>query len=205
MNKWKYVPYVAFHPIEGFDEMRYKKGGSFLVSVVLYLLFVFSIIAQQKYCGQQFLFADDTQVSIQKTLLSTLLLMVSAVFANWGFSVLLEGKARVKEIWILLNYSLVPYTVFSFLYVLISNIATQEEGTLLSVLLWVGIGWSGFLILRALMAYQEFSFGGAIGSVLLTVIGVVIILFLLVLLISLFQKIFATASIIFYEISFRLK
>ena len=127
------------------------------------------------------------------------------VFANWGFSVLLEGKARVKEIWILLNYSLVPYTVFSFLYVLISNIATQEEGTLLSVLLWIGIGWSGFLLLRALMAYQEFSFGGAIGSVLLTVIGVVIILFLLVLLISLFQKIFATASIIFYEISFRLK
>lgn len=205
MNKWKFVPNVVFHPIEGFNEMRYKKGGSLGISIVLFLLFVFSLIAQQKYCGLQFAFADDTKISIQTTLFSTLGLMLAAVFSNWGFCVLLEGKARLKDIWILINYSLVPYIAFSYLYVLLSNVATREEGTLLGVLMWVGTGWTAFLLLRALMAYHEFTFSGAIWSVILTVIGVVIILFLLILLFSLFQKIFSTFSVIFYEITFRLR
>ncbi len=205
MNKWKFVPYVVFHPIEGFNEMRYKKGESFGISILLYLLFVFSLIAQQKYCGLQFAFTDDAQVSIQRTLVSTLGLMVTAVFSNWGFCVLLEGKARLKEIWILINYALIPHTAFSFLYVILSNMATREEGMLLGVLMWIGTGWSAFLLLRALMTYHEFTFSGAIGSVVLTVVGVAIILFLLLLLVSLFQKVFSTFSVIFNEILFRFR
>ena len=203
-EKWKYVSYVVFHPVEGFDEMRYKKGGSLSVSIVLYFLFLFSVICQQKYMGKQFVFVDDATVSIQTTFIATLGLMLAAAFSNWGFCVLLDGKARVKEIWIIMNYALVPYTVFSYVTVLLSNLATSEEGALNNVLLWVGILWTAFLLLRALMAYHEFSFSGAIGSVFLTVIGVVIILFLLILVLSLFQKIFSTISVIFYEISFRL-
>lgn len=202
-DKWKYVSYVMFHPVEGFDEMRYKKGGSLSVSIVLYLAFLFSVICQQKYTGKQFTFVNDANVSIQATFLYTLGLMLAAVFANWGFCVLMDGKARVKDLWIILNYALVPYTVFSYIKVLLSNFATSEEGALTNVLLWVGILWSAFMLLRALMAYHEFSFSGAIGSVVLTVIGVVIILFLLILVLSLFQKIFSTISVIFYEISFR--
>ncbi len=202
-EKWKFLSYVVFHPVEGFDEMRYKKGGSMGVSIVLYFLFLFSVICQQKYSGKQFTFANDANISIQTTFFATLGLMVAAVFANWGFCVLLDGKARVKEIWILFNYALVPYTAFSYLNVVLSNLATKEEGALTNVLLWVGILWSAFLLLRALMAFHEFSFSGAIGSVFLTVIGVVIILFLLLLVLSLFQKIFSTISVIFYEISFR--
>lgn len=204
-EKWKFVPYVILHPVEGFDEMRYKKGGSMSVSIVLYLTFLFSVICQQKYTGQQFVFVNDANVSIQATFLYTLGLMVAAVFANWGFCVLLDGKARVKDIWIIMNYALVPYTVFSYVKVLLSNVATAEEGALTNVLLWVGILWTAFLLLRALMAYHEFSFSGAIGSVILTIIGVVIILFLLILVMSLFQKIFSTISVVFYEISFRIK
>lgn len=204
-EKWKFVPYVIFHPVEGFDEMRYKKGGSVSVSVVLYLFFLFSVICEQKYTGRQFVFVNDANISIQTTFITTLGLMLAAVFANWGFCVLLDGKARVKDIWILFNYALVPYTVFSYVNVLLSNVATAEEGALTNVLLWVGILWSAFLLLRALMAYHEFSFSGAIFSVVLTVVGVVIILFLLILVLSLFQKIFSTISVVFYEISFRLK
>lgn len=204
-EKWKYVPYVIFHPVEGFDEMRYKKGGSVGVSIVLYLLFLFSVICEQKYTGRQFTFVNDAEVSIQSTFLVTLGLMIAAVFANWGFCVLLDGKARVKDIWVILNYALVPYTLFSYINVLLSNVATAEEGALTGVLLWAGVLWSAFLLLRALMAYHEFSFSGAIGSVFLTVIGVVIILFLLILVVSLFQNIFSTISVVFYEISFRLK
>lgn len=204
-EKWKYVPYVLFHPVEGFDEMRYKKGGSVSVSIVLYLTFLFSVVCQQKYTGKQFAFVNDADVSIQMTFIATLGLMLAAVFANWGFCVLMDGKARVKDLWIILNYALVPYTAFSYLTVLLSNFATNEEGALTNVLLWVGILWSAFLLLRALMAYHEFSFSGAIGSVFLTLIGVVIILFLLILLVSLFQNIFSTISVVIYEISFRLK
>ncbi|MBQ8683533.1 MAG: YIP1 family protein [Clostridia bacterium] len=202
-EKWKYVSYVVFHPVEGFDEMRYKKGGSVGVAIVLYLAFLFSVICQQKYMGKQFTFVNDAEVSIQTTFLATLGLMLAAVFANWGFCVLMDGKARIKDLWVIFNYSLVPYTAFSYITVLLSNFATNEEGALTNVLLWVGILWTAFLLLRSLMAYHEFSFSGAIGSVFLTVIGVVIILFLLILLVSLFQKIFSTISVIFYEISFR--
>jgi len=204
-EKWKFVSYVVLHPVEGFDEMRYKKGGSLSVSIVLFLAFLFSIICQQKYTGKQFAFANDATISIQTTFLYTAGLMLAAVFANWGFCVLLDGKARVKDIWIIINYALVPFTIFSYVNVLLSNLATAEEGALTNVLLWVGILWSVFLLLRALMAYHEFSFSGAIGSVFLTIIGVVIILFLLILVLSLFQKIFSTISVVFYEISFRIK
>lgn len=205
MSKSKYLSYVIFHPLEGFDEMRHHKGGSLPISLILFLFFSLSVAFKQRYIGKQFAFIDETSVSLQKVLFSCIGLMLAVVCANWAISVLLDGKARLKEIWIILNYALVPYTVSGYLYIIISNIVTAEEGALLNIILYLGVLWSTVLVFKALMAFQEFTFSKTVGSLILTAIGVIIILFLAVLVFSLFQQLFGTLSTMFYEITFRLK
>lgn len=205
MSKCKYLSYVIFHPLEGFDEMRHNKGGSFPLSMLLFCLFFLSVAFRQRYIGKQFAFIDETKMSLQTVFLSCAGLMLAVVCSNWAISVLLDGKARLKDIWIILNYSLLPYTVFGYLYIIISNIAISEEGALLNIVLYIGIIWSTVLVFRSLMSFQEFTFSKTFGSLVLTAIGVIIILFLAVLIYSLFQQLFGTLSTVFYEITFRLK
>lgn len=205
VQKRKYLQYVIFHPLEGFDEMRQHDGGSLLISNIVFIFFSLSVAFKQRYLGKQFHFIDETAISLPTVLVCCIGLMLTIVFSNWAISVLLEGKAKLKDIWIILSYSLVPYTVSSYLYILISNLATAEEGMLLNIIIYVGVLWSAVLVVRSLMTYQEFSFSGTIGSLILTAIGVIIILFLVVLMFSLFQQLFGTLSTIFYEITFRLR
>ena len=205
MPKYKYIPYVLFHPLEGFDEMRHKKTGSVFWSIIIFIAFALSIAFKQRYIGKQFQFIDETSVNLQLVFFCTLGLTLTIAIANWAISVLLDGKAKLKDIWIIINYSLIPYTAFSYLYIIISNVATIEEGVLLNIVLYFGILWSTVLIIRSLMVFQEFSFSKTLASILLTAIGEIIILFLAVLIFSLFQQFFSTVSTIFYEITFRLK
>ena len=58
------------------------------------------------------------------------------VLANWLMSTFFEGKGRLKEVWIYLCYATMPMIVHNILFVILSNVLTQEEGVFLVCLLY---------------------------------------------------------------------
>lgn len=89
----------------------------------------------------------------------------------------------------MLTYSLLPYIFFLLIYVLLSNAMTLDEASLLAAIKIIGIVWSGILIFVGFMTIHEFSFKKTLLSIIMTVIGIAVIIFLAVLFVGLLQQV----------------
>ncbi|MBE6876724.1 MAG: hypothetical protein E7496_08435, partial [Ruminococcus sp.] len=65
--------------------------------------------------------------------------------------------------------------------------------------------WSGVLLFSAIKSVHQYTFMKTIGAIILTICAMLIMLFLLVLLLSLFQQVYVFVYSIYTEIAYRLK
>ena len=89
----------------------------------------------------------------------------------------------------MLTYSLLPYIFSLMIYVLLSNVMTLDEASLLEAIKIIGTVWTGILIFVGFMTIHEFSFKKTVLSVVMTVLGIAVIIFLAVLFVGLLQQV----------------
>ena len=89
----------------------------------------------------------------------------------------------------MLTYSLVPFIITQLAGIVFSNVLTLDEGAFLTAVEIIGIVWSGVLIFTGFMTIHQFSFGKTVLSIIMTVIGIAIIIFLAVLFVGLLQQV----------------
>lgn len=204
-NKYKYPFYIIFHPFEGFSELSYYKTTSLVLSIVIFLALVFLDVFNRQLTGLQFNMADRDKVNIAMPLVSRFALLILWTLSNWSICVLMDGKAKFSEIWIITNYALIPFIIVGYVNVILSNFLTAEEGVFLTIFTGFSILWSIILIIAAFINFHEYNFSKTLRSLFLTIIGMLIIIFLLFLLYSLFQQISQTIITVFNEIVLRLR
>jgi len=135
--------------------------------------------------------------------MKTLVLFCLWAASNWGLRTFLAGRGKMRDIVSATAYSLIPYTFFSFVYVIVSNFLILEEAMFLNLLLTVGLLWSGLLLIAGMKGVHEYEFGRTIVSILLTALGVLLIVFLAILFYSSLQQVFDLVVTIFSEIKYR--
>jgi hypothetical protein len=167
--------------------------------------YVLQDIAYNQFRGHQFTMSDPNQVNLLLTLGVDFGILLLFVVSNWTFCVLMDGKATFKEIWIFTSYSLLPYILLHSAAIILSNVLTREEDIFLSFLTMVGIIWSLILLINGFINFHEYSLSKAIGSLTLTVLGMLLISFLIFLLYSLFQQVISNLLTIYNEILFRFR
>lgn len=205
LKRGAYPLYIMRHPTNGFDALRYRKQISVGVSLILFAALVLMDVLSLEFAGLQFRVVDKNAIDLIGTIFSRLAVLLLFVVANWSFCVVMDGKARFVDIWVITLYSLLPYILCGYIRIVLENVLTREEGAFLTLLTAVGVLWSLVLLVTAFMSFHEYSLSRTIASLLLTVIGMLIILFLLFLLYSLFQKVAETFTTIFNEILFRIR
>lgn len=123
--------------------------------------------------------------------------------ANWCFCTLMDGKGSYGEICTVCSYALLPYLLVRNLTTLFSRVMTLDEGILLTYSVILSLVWSFFLLFSGLQEIHEYTEGKTVGSLLLTVVGVLIILFLLLLLATVFQQLSVFVRTVFLELTAR--
>ena len=91
----------------------------------------------------------------------------------------------------------------SFAATLLSYVLSAQEGVFVTWAEAAGIIWTAILLFVTQMTLHEFSFGKTLGVLLLTLAGVIIMIFLLLLFCSLMQEVYGFGSTLYYEIYFR--
>ena len=91
-----------------------------------------------------------------------------------------------------------------FIYTALSHFLVDDEVLFLQWVLYIGIGWSLVMLLGALAGVHDYFAGKTIGSVLLSVLGVLIVVFLILLVASLLQKGYAFVYSIINELLYRI-
>lgn len=205
LTQKQWVKHTVFHPFEGFEDLRWKKGGSVLyASIVLVLWFIAAILYENAY-GFQFFISSEKLFSIVPYLVKTIILFLVWVVGNWSVCTLLEGEGTAKKIYIYSAYALIPYVVQMYIQVILSHILIRDEMIFITSVQVIGTLWSVVLLFMAIKAVHQYSVSKTILAILLTVVAMLIILILLVLMVALFQQVYVFASSVYTEISYRLK
>lgn len=196
--------YTIFHPVNGFDQVKWEKKGSPLFCCVILLAFFLTAVFDQVLTGFIFNTYNPDTISVPSILLITTGGFGIVYVANWSVSSLMFTEGENRDIFICLCYTLVPYVICELIYIFCTNFANTELTAFLNAIRIVGFLWSGAVLLFGMSYVHQVSFGGLIGNLLLTVFGILIILFLLLLGYSLVQQIYTFFYTIYNEIVFRI-
>jgi len=125
------------------------------------------------------------------------------VVINWSVTTLTDGKGSMYQIFISCAYALIPYVVSIAACTVLSNIFTADEAAFYGFVSTVGILWSVFLMVGALRAIHDFTFLKTFVCIILTVLGMIFVIFLAVLFVSLVQQLISFAVSVFNELLYR--
>ena len=205
LTQKQWVKHTVFHPFEGFEDLRWKKGGSMLYASLIVVLWFIGSILYSNFCGKQFVMSSAKLFSIVPFVVQTILLFLTWVVGNWSICTLLEGEGTMRKIYIYSAYALIPYVAQMYIQVILSHLLTQDEIIFITTVQVIGVIWSVVLMFMAIKAVHQYSVSKTIFAIILTIVAMLLILVLLVLLVALFQQVYVFATSVYTEISYRLK
>ncbi len=205
LTQGQFVKHVVFHPFEGFEDLRWKKSGSMGISIAIIFLLFFQQIAYDRLYGFQY-HIDYTKIfNIMPYIFKSFILFTVFVVANWAMCTLFDGEGTMKKIFIYTAYSLIPYITGYLIGTLLSHILIQDEYIFIQAFQVIGLLWTIVLFISSQKTVHQFNMPKTIAMILLTVAAMFAILFLLILLLSLFQQMIIFVMSIYTEISYRFR
>lgn len=181
----KWPGYMMSSPFKAFDDVKYENAGSLKFAVVLLVLLAWVNLLSQRYTGFLMNYADVDNLNVPLILVSTVLPYLIFVLGNWAVGVLLDGKGNMRNIFKVICYALYPYIICSVITILLSRICIYEETGIVSVI--KGIGFFLFLMYTfiGLIMVHQYSFTKGVGTVVLSFVAMMVIIFVIVLLATL--------------------
>ena len=204
VSSMKYAKYVLFHPFDGFWDLTHEKRGSFAAATTYLVLFLLTRIVQLMFTNFQFINAPLQYINVFEQVLSLLLPFLILCLANWSMTTLFDGKGRFIDIYIAMCYALVPYTLIQLPLVFISNMIAFDEAAFYTVLMSASSAWCIFLVFVGLMQVHDYSPGKTLIFIVVTIVGAMIIIFLLLVFFSLLGDAASYFISLYREIAFRL-
>jgi len=204
MKKALYPLYLLIHPIDGYEELKYKKRFSVSISFVIILLFFFGEVFRFQYYGFGYNPNDPKDLNILFILARTVLLFILWSLSNWLFCSLTEGKGFFREVWAASAYALTPYVLITYAVTIVSNVVVLEEIAFINYLSFIGMFWSVVLMLVAMKTIHEYSLSKVIFTLILTLAGIAVVLFLIALSLTVYQQVFDIFRTMVNEILYRL-
>ncbi len=205
---WETKPLFQFytmkHPADGFAQFRVRNIMSWKNSFIILVLWFLISVANYFWMGFPFNANRPENYRLIYTVLQTFGLFILFVVANYAICTLLEGKGKFKEIFAGVAYSLVPMLICQVIGLIMSQFMAINEGAFIQIVIWIGIAWTAFLLFVALSSIHQYSFGKTVGCILLTVFGMAVILFLIILFYSLLIQLVEFINSIIQEVSLRM-
>lgn len=200
----RYSLYVITHPLDGFWDLTHEGRGSIAAANIIIVLALLTTAIKLQYSSFLFYIIAWEYFNIVESLLGFLIPILLACVANWALTTLFDGKGTMKQVYMAMGYALTPYVIIQLPMTFLSNFMTVEEGVFYSYLTGFSWIWCGFLIISAVMMVHEYSFMKAILTIIATIVGVMLIVFIFLLFFSLITDAFAYFISLYKEIVYRL-
>lgn len=188
------------HPIRVFSDMWDSKKYPFWLSFGILLVLFIAKVMERQTTGFAFNYNNLDNFNALMIFAQVFGFFLLWVVMNWAVSTLFDGKAKAKEIWFFSSFALLPYIISIFISVILSNIFAPDEGMFITWIVYIGMGWSIFMLAVALMIIHDYGLGKVIWSSLLSIAGIAILVFIAVLVFSLFQQIYGFIEDIVSEV-----
>ncbi len=200
-----YAFHVIVHPFDGFWDLKHEKRGS-VRGAIFWLVMVTIAFVYQSF-GTSYIVSGSTNATAGSALTQAIGIVVPLmlfVTANWCLTTLMEGEGTFKDIFIATCYAASPLSYLIIIATVISNFVTESETGFVSLI--TGFAWVWFFIMLffGVMVTHDYTMSKNILTILGTIVGMCIIMFLVILFSGLLMKMTSFVGNIFTELSFRM-
>lgn len=190
-------------PFDGFWDMKREKKGDIRVSLVILALVVVTDILSKQFTA--FLFNPDkfapmdVVFEVNKILLVFLLFCVS----NWSVTTLMQGEGTFKDIVMMTGYACLPLVIIPLPVAILSNLAAYSEQVYMNAALTVAYLWFFGLLLAGVMTIHQYTIGKMLGTVLVTIVAMLALVFICLLFFNLFSQLVGFVYSLYKELALR--
>lgn len=203
LGHFLYAFYIMLHPFDGFWDLKHEKRGSVKGASVIVLLLAFVSLASKFTTNYLFNSSYGTKISIVQEVSIIILPFLLWVVGNWAVTTLANGEGNMKDIYKFTGYALMPMILMIVLNIPLSHLMIADEAMYLTFFTSLGTVWSGFLLFAGNTQTHRYTVVKSILSMLMSVLGMAIIVFLVLVVVYTYQRIFNFGSNIVKEITYR--
>ncbi len=200
-----YTFHVATHPLDGFWDLKHEKRGKTYIAILMIVLYVITSILDKQFDNYYFnadrVFPEN--INIIGTFVKVALVVIIWVASNWGLTTLFDGEGSMKDILLYTGYSMLPIVLSQILLLPLTNILTSNEATIVSLVTYIGIGWTAILLYTGTMTTHQYSGGKTFLTLIVILLGMVVIVFLGMMFFFLVQEIWNFGYTIYRELELR--
>ena len=202
MSPYVYPFYIMTHPKDGFQEMKMNKKSSLSVTILIICAYTLVDMLYRKMVDYDLNIYDAKEVSAVRVMVITVATFFVITAANWCWCTLLDGKGKYQEIFYVVACSMLPTLMMNVITIVLSYFFAAADLIFLQYLAIVAKAWTLLLMGVGLAEIHDYSAKKTLFSMFLTVVGIVIILFLAMLLMSLFQQLYLFVVTVVLELKY---
>ena len=201
----KFSLYIIVNPFKGFWDMKREKKGSLSAALTILALAVISTVAEAQYLSFPFNTAYYEPKNFFSASLSLLLPFALWCVVSYCLTTLMNGEGAFRDIVMATCYALTPMVLTYIPLTLISYALTLEESGLVTLVHTVVLIWTAFLLIAGTLEIHQYTMFKTVMTILFTIIGIAIVIFLGLLLFTLMDQMWTFVSNLAEEISLRLR
>jgi len=204
LETFNFLRFLIFHPFKGFWDLKKERTNKITIALVLLALLFFFNILKHNYTGYLFNYKEIKDLNILLEAAKVILPFVLWSASNWCVTSLMDGEGSMKEIMIYSSVSLIPMIIFILPMIIVSNIVNLSEIEFYLYFNSLAVMWSGLLLFIGTMTIHQYSFKKTIQTIVLTIVGMGVIVFISVLFLNLINEVIAFFISVYREITFRI-
>ena len=171
------------------------------ICLIITIVYFFVSIVESLYGGFAFTTYDVNTYNSFLVFLRSSGLIVLYVIVNWLVSTLFSGRGKMKDIACVTCYSLIPMIIGDIISIVLTNILTPSEGAFIVILKGVALLYTLFIIIIGTVVVHDFDMKHFVGTMVLTIIGMAIVVFLLIMIWLLIQQLAFFVITIYKELT----
>ena len=204
-EKVGYWGHALVHPFDGFFEIRFRNQGSLLLATLILVAYAVLRCLSYQYTGFVMNTNNIEEMDALSIFVSTISVVGLFTLSNWPITPLVNGKGKMKDNIIVVSYSMTILLIGDALVCFASSYVATEEVMILRSVQMLCYVWFAFLLFAGLSTIHEYSFGGNITSIIMTVVAAAIILFIGILLFTMVERMISFFTDVFEELMRRIQ
>ena len=203
-DKLKYWGYSLVHPFDGFFEIRFRNHGSLFIATLLLIAYAVLNCLKFQYTGFPMNMNNIDEMDALSLFISVVSVVALFTVSNWTVTTLFNGKGKMKDIFIVVCYSLTVPIIGDAIVTFASNFVTLDEVMILTSVQMLCYAYFAFLVIAGLTTIHEYGFGGSIMSIVMSIVAAAIILFIGILVLTMLERMVSFFSSVAEELMRRL-
>ncbi|MGN0764118.1 MAG: Yip1 family protein [Aristaeellaceae bacterium] len=194
---------VMLRPFYRFGELKLERRFSPAAAWLMAVLALAAYFARMIYAGPGFTTFNPRSFNLLREAASVCLPFLLLVVCNWAVAAIMDGEGTMREIFCVMCYAMAPYVLMTLLGLGFTHILVADEVYLITFVDTLGAVWTGFLMFAGLLTVHQYTPKKTVGTLLLTVVMMVLAIFALILFASVADKMISYIGGIVNEIKLR--